>query len=258
MVVMLLSCSKSTEIEDKPDPGPNPGLEYELVYLPGRTGFVAVNNKNVILRGNFPIDSNGTFAYEQIMLFAKDSVPSVNFDDHCIIDVSLLDNVPTGEGLELNQELYTFSLPDSALPSHWPPYEVNYEATLMGDSVCGHPGKFMWWPIEGYDSSLSWQEKVGVFITNQGNPPGTGGGYNFDGLVDRIDSLFKDESYPKVIYIHCCWGADRTGALTFGWLVKHNQYDKPEAMSKVNSIVTPNQGYVNLMNDYYTWLYSKD
>jgi hypothetical protein len=226
-----------------------------VVYQPELTRVVAVRNNNVLVRGSFPIDARSNFVYDQIFSVVQAKVPSVNFSNHVIIDVSMIDNVQNAEWPQLQQELKVFSLADNAIPSDWPPYKIGYTAKLLGQKVCGHPGRFHWWPIEGFNPSMPWEQKVGQFFTNNGynNQPG---GYNFNGLVDRLDSLLNDASYPKVIYYHCTWGKDRTGALPFGWLVKHGGYTKKAAISAVDSVFVPNDHYSGMISDYWTWLFN--
>jgi protein-tyrosine phosphatase len=67
--------------------------------------------------------------------------------------------------------------------------------------------------------------------------------------------LLKDPTYPKIIYYHCTWGKDRTGALTFGWLVKHGGYSKDNAIASVDSVFVPNEHYSAMIEDYYKWLF---
>jgi hypothetical protein len=248
LLVVLSSCAKDPDMS-----GFNFTWDF-VAYDPGLTRVVSVYNNNILVRGNFPIYPNGNFAYDSILKYIESKVPSINLSNHVFIDISMLDNVEKAEWPQLKQELAAYSLADTAIPSDWPPYKIGYTATLLGTTVSNHPGHFLWWPIEGFNPAMSWDQKIGQFFTNNGYA-GQKGGYNFDGLVDRLDSLLKDESYPKIIYYHCTWGKDRTGALTFGWLVKHNNLSKDSAKATVDSVAAPNDHYTGMINDYWTWLH---
>jgi hypothetical protein len=247
--LLLFSCtSKFDNITPKVD------LRFtNVVYQPTVTKLVAVHGQNILVRGSLPIDSSGIFVYFPIRNYLMTKL-SINMVYYTLIDVSLVDNIPRGELTQLNQELLNFNLPDSAVPSVWPPYTIGYKAKLLGKSVYFETARFLWWPIQGYDPALPWAQKVGQFFTNTGYN-GQTGGFNFDGLVDRLDSLLNDETYPKVIYYHCISGNDRTGALTFAWLVKHGGLSKAAALATVDSVATPNNDYMGMINDYYTWLF---
>ncbi len=251
LLVLLFSCTKKQE-DDIPM---EPIQQWtDVVYQPALTKVVAVNGTNVLVRGSFPIDGQRNFVYNQILDVVRARLPFVNFSNHTMIDISMIDNNSNAEWPQLRQELQAFSLRDSVLPVECPPYTVGYEAKLLGTFVSGHYGRFLWWPIQGFNPAMPWEQKVGQFFTNNGWN-GEPGGYNFDGLVDRLDLLLKDTAYPKIIYYHDTWGKDRAGALTFGWLVKHGDYAKDIAIASVDSVVAPNEIYSGMINDYYTWLF---
>ena len=251
LLVLLFSCTKRQE-DDIPT---EPILPWtDVVYQPSNTKVVAVNGNNVLVRGSFPIDAQRSFVYSQILAVVEARLPYVNFSNHTMVDVSMLDNNTNAEWPQLRQELKVFSIPDSILPVECPPYTVDYEAKLLGTFVSGHYGWFLWWPIQGFNLAMPWEQMVGQFFTNNGWN-GQPGGYNFDGLVDRLDLLLKDPTYPKIIYYHGAWGKDRTWALTFGWLVKHGGYAKAIAIASVDSIVVPNNNYSAMIEDYYKWLF---
>ena len=216
---------------------------------------MAVQGNNVLIRGSLPIGSDSNFVYDQILAFVTTKLPSINFTNSTLIDVSVIGNMKTGEWKQLKQELTAFNLANTAIPyDSWPPYTVGYKATLLGSQVSGHASRFCWWPFQGFKSWWSQDQKIKQYFTNEGYN-GEKGGYNFDGLVDQLDFLLKDESYPKIIYYHCTFGKDRTGALTFGWLVKHGGYSKTDALAKVDSVSIPNDDYSGMINDYFTWLF---
>ena len=251
-LILLLGLLAACSAKNNPEPEPNLGFE-NVVYNPVYTRIVTVSGSNVLVRGSFPCDARGNFVYDSILAYVMAKVPGISFDQHSLIDVSVIDN--QGDAANLSNELFAYGLPDSVTMISWPPFTVGYKASLLGTQVCGHPGHFLWWPFEGYNpDNMSWEQKVGQFFTADGYN-GQPGGYDFNGLTDRIDSLLTDETYPKIIYYHCTFGKDRTGALTFAWLVKHGGFSKEAAKSKVDSVVVPNAHYSAMMEDYWTWLH---
>jgi hypothetical protein len=192
--------------------------------------------------------------YDQIVSFVSGKIPSGNFTNHSIIDISVLDNVPAWELTQLRQELTAYGLANSAIPTDWPPFLNGYKPSFKGSQVSGHPGRFCWWPFKVPGSSDPMEKKIGQFITD-GGYMGQPGGFNFNGLVDKIDSLMKDASTPKIIYYHCAWGKDRTGLITFGWQVKHNGKTKAWALASIDSVSALYGDYITFREDYYKWLF---
>lgn len=251
LIMLFFACTKT----DQETPTNNPPLGWEnVVYQPALTSVIATNGQNVLVRGSHPIDAQGNFVYDQILSAVTTKIPSIDFSNHTLIDVTMIGGKATGEWAQLQQELLAFGLADTAVPTAWPPYTVGYVATLLGTNVCSHSGKLCYWPIQGYNPSMPMEQKIGQFFTNNGYN-GQPGGYNFDGLVSLLDSLLKDNTSRKIIYYHCTFGHDRTGALTFSWLVKFGGYSKALAIAKVDSIFIPNEHYMGMINDYYTWLF---
>jgi len=217
------------------------------------TSVISVHGQNVLVRGSHPIDVQGNFVYDQILSALKSKVPAIDFTSHTLFDVTMIGGQGTGEWTQLQQELQAYGLADTAVPSAWPPYTVGYVTKPLGKQVSGHPGRLCYWPIQGFNPAMTWEQKVGQFFTNNGYN-GQPGGYNFNGLVGMLDSLLKDNTSRKIIYYHCTFGHDRTGALTFGWLVKFGGYTKEKAIAKVDSVFIPNEHYMGMINDYYKWL----
>jgi hypothetical protein len=153
LLVLLFSCTKKHE-DDIPT---EPILQWtNVVYQPALTKVVAVNGTNVLVRGSLPIDAQNNFVYNQILDVVRAKLPYVNFSNHTMIDVSMIDNVTGAEWPQLMQELHAFNLPDTAIPFQWPPYTIGYKAKLRGTFVSGHHGRFHWWPIEGFNPTMPW------------------------------------------------------------------------------------------------------
>ena len=244
LFVVLISCTAKHDHDHDTEMVVN--LQFDNVhYLSQRTALVARVGNNFLVRGNLPIDPAGNFVYDSIIHFIETQAPGILTSSHWLIDVSMIDNRPAGELPELQNELKGYGLANTAIPDYWPPFSQGYVSLLQGEQVNGHNGRFFWWPIEGYSPRYSWNDRMSTFIT---------GGYNFDGLVDKIDSLFRDTSQNRIIYYHCTWGADRTGALTYGWLVKHGGYSRDSALAKVNSVTIPNDNYRLMIDDYQKYL----
>jgi hypothetical protein len=248
-IAALVSCSKS-----KPDDDTTIILgSWNPYYTPELTSVVSVyNNQNILVRGSHPIDQQKKFVYDQIISAVKAQQPSIDLAGYTLVDVSMIDNRPDGDMPNLNNELIAFGLDSTSVPDTWPPFEFGYSPALLGTTVNTHPGHFLWWPLEGYNPNNSVNQRVGQFIT--GGTLGYTWGFNFNGMIDRIDSLLKDTSVKRIIYYHCTWGKDRTGALTFGWLYKYGGLSYDSAIAKVLSISPVNEHYTVLMNDYKAWV----
>jgi hypothetical protein len=251
LLLLLFSCTSKKEDETTNDII----LGWtNLVYTPEFTRVVAVNGNNILVRGSFPIDAQGNFVYNQILSFINSKVPSGNFSNCAFFDISVLDNVPAWELTQLQQELGIYGLANGEIPSDWPPFLNGYKPHFMGTQVSGHPGRFCWWPFKVAGSSDPIEKKIGQFFTDSGYM-GQPGGFNFNGLVDRVDSLLQDQSTPKIIYYHCAFGKDRTGLITFGWQVKHNGKTKAWASASVDSVSALYGDYITFRDDYYHWLF---
>jgi hypothetical protein len=249
ITAILFSCtSKSDDDSDNIIVG-----SWNPYYNPELTSVVSVyNDQNILVRGSHPIDQQKKFVYDQIISAVKSQQPSIDLTGYTLIDISMLDNRPNADKPNLENELLAYGLDTVTFPHTWPPFAHGYTPEMMGTAVNGHPGHFLWWPLEGYNTNNTVEQHVGQFIT--GGTLGYSWGYNFNGLVDYLDSLLKDTSVKRIIYFHCTWGKDRTGALTFGWLYKHGGFNYEDAKSKVLAVSPVNDSYTMLINDYRAWV----
>ncbi|HTX89230.1 MAG TPA: hypothetical protein VMC08_09595 [Bacteroidales bacterium] len=251
---LLASCKSSSD--DTPEPSQQIILgSWNPVYNGQYTSVIKVyNSRNILVRGSHPIDPKERFVYDSIFAAVHQQQPSLDLTGYSIVDISMLDNRPNADMPNLNNELIAFGLDSTAIPDSWPPFAQpgGYYPALLGSAVYGHPGNFLWWPVEGYDPSLPVKQRIGTFIT--GGTLGFTWGFDFNGLVDRVDSLLKDPLHKQIIYYHCTWGKDRTGALTFAWLIKYGGKDTTAAKNIVLAVAPVNDHYRKLMTDYAIWL----
>lgn len=221
-------------------------------YLPNRTKIVDQHGANYLVRGNLPIDSNQNFTYDQINEKLK-SLPETgaNFDlkDHLLVVISILDNFQPDP--HVNMVLKAFYLEDKVIPPAYPP-TLDYGHPALGTHCLAYPGHFIWWPIQGTTKDLPKEQIVKMFIENKGYLDL--GSYYFDGLVDCLHELLTISSQPTVIYYHCSLGADRTGAATFGYAVKHKGMGYNQAKAFVREIEVPAPPYVHLEDEYWEYL----
>lgn len=178
------------------------------ILLPG------AKSPHLLVRGNMPLNPDGGFAYQEI-----EEAVNMTFIQDRFVDVSLIDN--TGERDSWSTEVEAFHVqPDTYPAANWPPYlhqpNWNPKGFLGNDSLSyGKPPRnrtrahLVWWPFEGLPPNTDPE----VFLTAPG--------WDFGGLVEYLYGLYRnDQAPPTVIYIHCMLGADRTGALHAGLLVK--------------------------------------
>jgi translation initiation factor IF-1 len=185
------------------------------VYMPKRTFIVTKVNNNYLVRGNQPLNPDGSFAYDAIGKKLK-SLVGGNFDlkNYKLIDVSLIDNNPVSEGGDLALEFAGYGMSQAdfntnfPFPAAWPPYFRGLAVTKQWQtSVNGNPGSIIWYPVQG--------------CTDNGNCESVEPAqFNFNGTVDMLSNLLSTES-NAVIYIHCEHGHDRTSALTAGYMMKY-------------------------------------
>jgi len=77
-------------------------------------------------------------------------------------------------------------------------------------------------------------------------------GWDFGGVVDKVIELFEN-STNALIYFHCMLGADRTGALHSGYLMKAKGMSLKKAANitdNATSAHAPNADYVRLRAAY--------
>lgn len=202
----------------------------ELVKVVGKLG------PNRLIRGPMPLKADESFAFDEI-----GQASGLDLTQRTFVDVSLIDC--TGEHAFLAAEMAAFGLSAPA-PSYWPPFlQPDYKpgrgtAATLG----GRPAEFFWWPIEGIGKDADLTPMLGL------------PGYNFVGLVERLYQLMHDPN-PKAVYIHCMLGADRTGALHAGYLLRMG-----EPLARVMRLVNctpaglPSPDYIRLIEAYASFL----
>lgn len=209
------------------------------VFIPARTSIIDQIGQNFLIRGNMPLTSMDDFAFNDI-----ENVVNMNFKNHNFMDICLIDNA--GEIKSFEPEIKAFWLSLSSFPS-WPPINKNYDPKILrGGTLVSRnltrQGNFVWWPIEGIGPN----QNPNDFINS---------GWNFSGLVDFLISLSKTEK-PTAIYFHCMLGADRTGALHAGYMMKSKNMKADKAIEIVSNCGAgkPNSDYINLINKYGEYL----
>ena len=179
------------------------------VHLPGS------KSPHLLVRGNMPL-IDGKFAYKGI-----ENTLDLTFNDDRFISISLIDN--TGERSSWAEELTAFHVPTDTFPAeNWPPYLRQPEWSpkiLLGTGVLNYGSdsqsrtraNLIWWPFEGM--SVEDTKNPEVFLHSPG--------WDFAGLVEFLYGIYHDDAAPtSVIYMHCMLGADRTGALHAGLLIR--------------------------------------
>jgi hypothetical protein len=206
-----------------------------------RLALVDTVGNNLIIRGPEPLyGDNKQFPVDQISSALK-----IYLDQYFIRDICLIDN--QGEAWAFYPELAAFHVPSSAYPStYWPPYlqQSWHPPVCLGKGVQAGakiiPGCMTWWPIEGFPKA----ESPTVYLTSPG--------WDFSGVVDYVISSSKSPT-KTAVYFHCMLGADRTGALHAGYLMKARGASIAQATtitSTATSAGAPAPDYINLINAY--------
>jgi hypothetical protein len=198
---------------------------------------------HLLVRGNMPLVGND-FAYPEI-----ESALSLDFSADRFVSASFIDN--TGERSSWSNELNAFGEDPGKFPTDsWPPYVRQQDwnpKTLLGNgnlvygSLVRPRAHLIWWPFEG----MAPHDDSKVFLHSPG--------WDFAGCVDHLYNLYLDLKEPATVYyVHCMMGADRTGALHAGLLIRAG-VDVEEAL-KISSNATPagapNSDYLRLVRAY--------
>lgn len=207
-------------------------------FFPERVKIVDQVGNNILVRGPMPLtgDQTPVFAYYDVGQAA-----GLDLDLRSFMDISLIDC--TGEQPWLAPEMAAFQL-KAPPPSYWPPYlQPGYTPSVGTITDLKTQGfervaDFFWWPIEGFAEG----EDPKTYLTSPG--------WDFGGLIARIHELMKD-SEPKVVYFHCMLGADRTGAVHGGYLLKKGM-PLAQVLEEVSKTPAgkPNPDYIRLLTSY--------
>lgn len=238
------------------------------------------NTKNLLIRGNMPLQgpddpSPSYFAYgalsDAICPLVNPLVSNFDLKDYYLVDVSLIDN--QGDLIDLNAEFACFSVVPSDVftfppridwPNAWPPYleiknwapTTQFGTQVMASSTVSYPGSLIWWPVQSCESSANCESNV------------VSSGYDFVGLVAQIKTLMNTAgSSPKLIYIHCNSGVNRTGAANVSYFLTYGSSiyssGKPmtlkESYEKADSLgprQTPGPGDEQLVQAYCNYISS--
>jgi hypothetical protein len=202
---------------------------------------------HLMVRGNLPL-IDGKFAYREI-----ENTLDMTFSDDRFLCVSLIDN--TGERGSWAEEFEAFQVSTDGYPAaNWPPYlhQPDWSPRIpLGNGVLhfGPEGQtrskanLVWWPFEGMSEQDTGNPEV--FLKSPG--------WNFGGLVEYLHEIYHDWSIPSsVLYLHCMLGADRTGALVAGLMIRSGM-DVGTALqivSQETAAGAPSMDYQRLVRAY--------
>lgn len=185
-------------------------------YSPKRTYLVTAHTSNntYLVRGNEPLNDDGTFAYEAINSKLKTLIPGFDLTKLKLITISIIDNNPDSERPDLESEFNAYGITSEEFdkkfpfPDSWPPVYRGIDVEKQyGTQVNGYPGSIIWYPVQGCSDMNNCQ----IVEPTQ---------FNFSGLVDYLNTLMTTEK-DVVIYYHCEHGHDRTSALTGAYMLKY-------------------------------------
>jgi len=188
----------------------------KAIYSPKRTYLVTgyTENNTYLVRGNEPLNEDGTFAYDSISRKLKKLIPNFDLKQNKLITISIIDNNPASERGDLEDEFIAYGMSEAdfnttfPFQTTWPPFFRGVDVKKQyGTQVNGYSGSVIWYPVQGCTdmSNCSIVE-----------PPQ----FNFSGLIDYIHSMMTGYS-NTVIYYHCEHGHDRTGAVTGAYMLKY-------------------------------------
>jgi len=224
-------------------PGPKPSryqvLNDEVVYLVDydkTTGNMLFRGNNPFKQGTTPtsrdqrVDFSGLHEamkshFEKQVTKASPSTTFPDKGDYVLVDVSVISN--TSEGQQLQQEYQSFG----GTAGQFPPSQALYPSAAPYTSN-GYSSQLLWWQLQpnGEDGALD--------------------------LVKKIDSLWKPKatsvdakkkSKPKIFYIHCTSGHDRTDIAAVSYLMKRRgkalseAYIRGTTVAKLPSAMKNNQ-----------------
>lgn len=195
------------------------------IYMPKRTYVVDKGSKSFLIRGNEPLNEDGTFAYDEMNKKLQELIKDFNLDEYKLITISLIDNNPASERSDLSKEFLAYGISndefnkDFPFPDSWPPVYRKIDVYKQyGTKVNGNPGSIIWWPVQG----CSDMQNCALVEPAQ---------YNFSGLVDYLHTLISSDE-KLVVYYHCEHGHDRTSALTAAYMLKYMNRSLDEVLTQ--------------------------
>jgi hypothetical protein len=187
-----------------------------VTYDSTRTYLVENRKDSYLFRGNEPLKSDGTFAYDDMMSRFK-KLAGEDLTNHKLIDISLIDC--TAEFTDLNCEFVAFGQDFNKLfpTPNWPPYFNGFDVKKeYGSTVNKKSGSLIWYPVQGCTDN----DNCNLVENPQ---------FAFSELVDFLNELLNRSKV--CIYYHCEHGHDRTSALSAAYMMKYMKVSKNDALT---------------------------
>jgi len=215
------------------------------------TAIIAQNKTNLLMRCPNLIEDSA-IALDELQTILKTDLTKYTFVDFCLLE-------DTGERFVWKTEFQSFGISKQWIDDHFPsdkfpPWSYSkiwnpktFYGTQFKVEGKEHDGSFVWWPLTGVHNPSDKTEAHNAVAPD---------GWNFSGCVDYLIELFQNKKKTAVAF-HCMSGADRTGALHAGYLMKTESLNVTDAVKKATSYVrigAPSVDYINLLTVYERWL----
>jgi len=212
------------------------------------TAIIAKNKTNLLIRcPDLIVD--GDVGLDELGDVVKTDLTKYTFIDFCLLN-------DTSERSTWEAEFVSFCITKQWVDEHFPSDKYPpwffmkgtwNPKTLYGTQLKASKGSFAWWPLTGVHDPSDKTEAHNAVAPD---------GWGFSGCVDYLIELFQTKENTAVAF-HCMSGADRTGALHAGYLMRTEGLNASDAIKKATSYVkigAPNSGYTNLLIVYQRWL----
>lgn len=263
--LLLFLCMLPIVSQAQPEASPSPSRAalvdtgYDACIM--TSAFRCENNKNLLFRGNQPLDDTENYLYDPDVLRQKvfsylqefkqaydtDAVlPNslAELNNYRIVVINLLyDYENHGTDDEYNELTYEFKHSGSINTLQVPEQHKMYNLTSPFNA---NQYAFEWWPItlkgetnpQGIPTNVNWPNKE-VFQVPRSNQfykpmdlPYLVTGIPYPGFHEESDSkdllslllTQPNDGHPLLIFYHCVAGVDRTGAVTLSYFMKHGGY----------------------------------